>query len=178
MNRLAGYSVAVCAAVGIAACTPDATGVEDRSQMGGPLPALAAAPSAATLHGPRSVKGYVEGSDEYGDACGAGQGVLITSTGTGNVSHFGNAVMVSTTCVNVTDFSTIGSAPYSLKAADGDEAGGFVTGVIFTSDGFDLETSITWGTGRFEGATGALVFSTQSTFTGTWTSTVEGWITY
>jgi hypothetical protein len=124
------------------------------------------------------VTGYIDGSDEYGDACGNGLGVLITSTGTGTVSHFGKAVMVSTSCVNLSDFSSIGPTPFSLSAANGDEAGGFLTDVVFTSYGFDLYTSITWGTGRFTGATGELVFPTNSTYTGVWTSRVEGWITY
>jgi hypothetical protein len=179
MNRIAGLGVTLCVAAGAAACSgPDAAGPEDTPQAVAALAAPSTQPLAATLSGPRPVKGQLDGSDEYGDACGEGQGVLIVSTGRGTVSHFGKAVMVGITCVNLTDFSVIGPAPYSIKAADGDEAGGFVTDVVFTSYGFDMSASITWGTGRFEGATGELVFPTVSTGTGVWSSGVEGWITY
>jgi hypothetical protein len=56
--------------------------------------------------------------------------------------------------------------------------GGVLTNVVYTSYGFDLYASITWGTGRFAGATGELVSPTTSTGTGLWSSEVEGWITY
>jgi hypothetical protein len=124
------------------------------------------------------VKGSLKGSDQYGDSCGDGQGILIVSTGRGTVSHFGNALMVSTSCVNLADFSVIGEVPFSIEAANGDQAGGFLSDVVFTSYGFDLYTSVSWGTGRFEGATGEVVFPTVSTYSGTWTSGVEGWINY
>jgi hypothetical protein len=175
MSRIAILGATLCVAASLAACdasTP--TGPEEAS-----LDVRVASESmGARLNGPRTVKGYLVGSDEYGDACGGGQGVTIVSTGTGTVSHFGKTVMVSTTCVDLSDFSTIGPVPFSLKAANGDEAGGFLTDFVFTSYGFDLYTSITWGTGRFEGATGELVFPTESTFTGVWSSGVEGWIIY
>jgi hypothetical protein len=178
MNRIAGLGVTLCVAVGLTACdAPSPTAPGDGSQGTG-LASASAVTLAATLNGPRAVKGRLEGSDEYGDACGEGQGILIVSTGRGTVSHFGNAVMVGTSCVNLTDFSVIGPMPFSIKAADGDEAGGFVTGFAFTSYGFDLSTEITWGSGRFEGAQGELTFPTASTGTGIWSSGVEGWITY
>ena len=177
MSRTAGLGVALCVAAGVAACGgASATGPEE-SSLGVRAPAAAAAkPHAAKLNGPRAVTGHLEGSDQYGDLCGDDQGVLIVSTGTGTISHFGKAVMVSTMCVS--GYDVIGPTPFSIKAANGDEAGGFLTDFAFTSYGFDLYTSITWGTGRFEGATGALVFPTASTGTGVWSSGVEGWITY
>ena len=121
--------------------------------------------------------GYLEGYDEYGDLCGGGAGISIISTGVGTVSHFGKAVMVSTSCVT-TEFTVIGPVPFSLEAANGDLVGGFLTDFEFTSYGFDLYTEITWGTGRFEGATGELVFPTASTGTGIWSSGVRGWVSY
>jgi len=179
MNRIAVLGIMAVVAVGFAACdSPDATGPETASLEARGAFASGRAPLAATQDARRPVTGYIDGRDEYGDACGDGQGVLITSTGTGTVSHFGNVVMVSTSCVNLSDFSSIGPTPFSLKAANGDEAGGVVTSFVYTSYGFDLYTSITWGTGRFTGATGELLFPTNSTYTGVWTSRVKGWITY
>ncbi|MDP2482630.1 MAG: hypothetical protein Q8W45_05075 [Candidatus Palauibacterales bacterium] len=179
MRRIAKMSLALCIAAALASCdASNATGLEDPDSSADVQSPTTAAPLAARLNGPRVVKGQLEGSDEYGDLCGGGEGIEITSTGYGTVSHFGNTVMVSTICVDLGDFSVIGSAPFSLKGANGDEAGGFLTGVDYTSYGFDLLTTITWGTGRFEGATGELVFPTVSTGTGVWTSGVEGWLTY
>lgn len=178
MSRIAGMGVSLCVALGLAACdAANATGPGE-SAPAQTVVSAAAAPHNVTLSGPRTVKGYLEGSDEYGAPCGDGQGITITSTGVGTVSHFGRAVMVSTTCVKLDDFSVIGAVPFSIQAANGDEAGGFLTDFVYTSYGFDLYTSITWGTGRFQGASGELVFPTQSTFSGVWTSGVEGWITY
>ena len=178
MTRMVGLSVTLCVAVGVAACgSTDATGPEGSQAAAAPS-ASAVKPLGASQNQQRPVKGYIEGSDQYGDACGDGQGVLITSTGIGTVSHFGNSVMVATTCVNLSDFSAIGPAPFSIQAANGDEVGGVLTDVVYTDYGFDLYTSIPWGTGRFAGATGALVFPTTSTGTGVWTSGVEGWISY
>lgn len=178
MTKMVGFGVTLCVAVGVAACgSTDATGPRGSQD--------AAAPSASAVkllggsqNQQRPVKGYLEGSDQYGDACGDGQGILVTSTGIGTVSHFGNAVMVSTACVNLSDFSAIGPSPFTIQAANGDEVGGLLTDVVWTDYGFDLYTSITGGTGRFEGATGALVFPTTSTLTGVWSSRVEGWISY
>jgi len=179
MNRIARLGASLCVAVGVAACdASSAAGPEQLSQDGRAPSASAVGLLTATLNGPRPVQGSLEGSDQYGDACGDGQGILIVSTGLGTVSHFGNAVMASTICANLTDYSVIGPAPFSIRAANGDEAGGFLTDVQFTAYGFDLYTSVTWGTGRFEGATGALVFPTVSAGTGVWSSGVEGWITY
>ena len=170
MSRIGSFGIMLCVAAGVAACASSATGPEDSSLSLRTPSAMAAQPGTATLNGPRAVKGHVDGSDQYGDLCGGGQGILIVSTGTGTISHFGKAVMVSTSCVNRADFSAIGPTPFSIKAANGDEAGGFLTDFTFTSYGFDLYTSITWGTGRFEGATGELVWPTVSTGTGIWSS--------
>ncbi|MGW8281808.1 MAG: hypothetical protein ACWGON_00795 [Gemmatimonadota bacterium] len=179
MRRTVEMSFVLVIAAALASCdASNATGLPDLDSSAGVFSPTDGAPLAATLNGPRDVKGQLEGSDEYGDVCGEGQGIEITSTGYGTVSHFGNTVMVSTICVDLDDFSVIGPAPFSLRAANGDEAGGFLTGVVYTSYGFDLLTTITWGTGRFEGAMGELVFPTVSTGTGIWTSGVEGWLTY
>ncbi len=179
MSRTTRFTIALCAAAGLAACDrPPTSGPEATALVAASISAVDAAPQAAAHSGPRAVKGRIDGSDEYGAACGDGQGILITSTGSGTVSHFGATALVSTTCVNLTDFSSIGPAPYSLTAANGDAVGGFLTNVVFTSYGFDLYFSITWGTGRFAGATGELVTPTTSTGSGTWSSKIEGWIAY
>jgi hypothetical protein len=178
MNRIAAVGVTLCVAVGVGGCgAPDSTGpgqAPDGKVMAAPL----TQPLAATSNGPRPVKGQIEGSDQYGEACGEGQGVVIVSTGSGTISHFGTAVMVSTSCVNLSDFSVIGPTPFSITGANGDQVSGFLTDFVFTAYGFDLYTSITAGTGRFAGATGALVFPTVSTGSGVWSSGVEGWIAY
>ncbi len=180
MNRIEKVGLSLCLAGAIAACegqsptAPEALAVDGSTQM------LTVASGSTELHltGPRPVTGRLDGSDEYGDVCGGGEGVPIVSTGVGTVSHFGKSVMVSTTCVKLSDFSVIGPTPFSIQAADGDQVGGFLTDFAYTDYGFDLYTSITWGTGRFEGATGELVFPTHSTGTGVWWSGVEGWIVY
>ncbi len=179
MNRIAVLGIAAVVAVGFAACSsPDATGPGTASLDAQDAAASGRAPLAATRDARRPLTGYIDGSDAYGDACGDGLGVLVTSTGTGTVSHFGNAVLVQTTCINLADFSVIGPAPYTLTAANGDTVGGVLTNVVYTSYGFDLYSSISWGTGRFAGATGELVSPTTSTGSGTWSSKVEGWISY
>ncbi len=178
MNRIAVLGVTAAVAVGFAACdAPQATGPEAAS-LGAQVVSPAGGAAAAARSVRRELKGQIDGSDVYGDACGDGQGVLVTSTGRGTVSHFGNVVLVQTTCINLTDYSVIGSSPYTLTAANGDAVGGFLTNVVYTSYGFDLYSSITWGTGRFAGATGELVSPVTSAGTGVWTSGVEGWITY
>jgi hypothetical protein len=105
-------------------------------------------------------------------------GLTIISTGTGTVAHFGQAVMVSPSCVNLSTYDIIGPVPFSLTAASGDVVSGFLTNFAYTEYGFDMFVSIDEGTGRFEGATGELVFPTRSNFTGSWTAAVEGWISY
>lgn len=180
MKKILTLGAVLCAAAGFAACDgmdpvePADVGLQGRMMdVQTPVVSRARLPGSA-----RAVSGFIKGSDEYGAPCGGGQGVLITSTGVGTVSHFGKAVMVSTACVNLTDYSVIGDMPYTLEAANGDQAGGVLTDVVYTAYGFDMYMSITWGTGRFQGATGALVCPTYSSGTGVWTSIIEGWIIY
>jgi hypothetical protein len=180
MKKIMTWGAMLSLAVGLAAC--DGARPVEPAAIGPLAPAMDVQASVVSLAGlpagARAVNGFIKGSDVYGAACGGGQGLLITSTGVGTVTHFGKAVMVSTTCVNMTDYSAIGDAPYTLTAANGDQVGGLLTNVVYTAYGFDMYTSITWGTGRFEGATGELVWPTNSSGTGVWTSGVEGWIIY
>jgi hypothetical protein len=180
MSRITKVGLSLCLAGAVAACEGLGPTAPDTVAVEGATRTLAAASQASELHltGPRPVTGRVDGSDEYGDVCGGGEGMTIVSTGVGTISHFGKAVMVSTTCVNLSDFSVIGPTPFSIQGADGDQIGGYLTDFAYTDYGFDLYTSITWGTGRFEGATGELTFPTHSTGSGVWWSGVEGWITY
>jgi hypothetical protein len=178
MSKTASLGVALCVAAGLAACDRLPTSAPEEPALDAGVAVAGTPAQAAAQSVRRALKGHVDGSDVYGDACGEGQGVLVTSTGRGTISHFGDAVLVQITCVNLTDFSVIGPAPYTLTAANGDEVGGVLTNVVYTSYGFDLYASITWGTGRFAGATGELVSPTTSTGTGLWSSEVEGWITY
>jgi hypothetical protein len=178
MRMIKSFGVACCVTAALTACDRTPTNPPEQSALDGAVAVAGTAARASAQSVSRALKGHVDGSDVYGDACGGGQGVLITSTGRGTVSHFGNAVLVQITCVNLTDFSVIGPAPYTLTAANGDEVGGVLTNVVYTSYGFDLYASITWGTGRFAGATGELVSPTTSTGTGLWSSEVEGWISY
>ena len=179
MQRIGGLGLVLFVAAGLAGCEPsEGSGPVEPSLLTRNASGIDAAQHSSPAVVTRTVKGTIDGSDEYGDACGEGAGLTITSTGVGQVSHFGKTVMVSTMCVNMTDYSVIGEAPYTMTAANGDVVGGLLTDVVYTSYGFDLYTSVTWGTGRFEGATGELVFPTFSTGTGIWTSGVEGWIAY
>ena len=140
---------------------------------------LALSVSARALDEQRPLTGTMEGYDEYGlpGSCGGGLGLPLTSTGTGQVAHFGKAVMVSPVCL-AADFSVIGEWRFTITGANGDAISGVVTGWVFTSYGFDLFATITEGTGRFAGATGDLTFPTLSNGTGVWSSTIEGWISY
>ena len=180
MKKIVTLGAVVCAAVGLAAC--DGAAPVEPADIGPPAPAMdvqATVLSQAGLPaGARAVNGFLKGSDVYGTCGDGGADLSITSTGVGPVTHFGKAVMVSTTCVNPSDYSVIGDVPYTLTAANGDQIGGLLTDFVYTAYGFDLYTSITWGTGRFEGATGELRWPTYSTGTGVWTSGVEGWIIY
>lgn len=171
MNRIRRLGMTLCVA-GVAACgARDAAGPEG--------PGVSAARRFDVAPGEQlPVTGHLDGSDEYPGLCGDGQGFLIVSTGTGPIAHFGNAVMVSTICANMMDFSFIGPATFSITAADGDEVTGLTTGITYTSYGFDFYTSITGGTGRFEHATGDLTWPTVATGSSTWSSSVEGWISY
>jgi hypothetical protein len=127
----------------------------------------------------RPVTGSLEGYDQYGlpGSCGGGLGVTLTSTGIGQVAHFGNAVMVSPVCL-ASDYSVIGEWSVTITGANGDALSGLITGWVYTDYGFDLFATVTGGTGRFAGATGKLTFPTVSSGTGFWSSTVEGWIAY
>jgi hypothetical protein len=178
MSRITSFGIALWVAAGLAACDRTPTSGPEQPALDGASAVAGTASRASAQSVSRAITGHVDGSDVYGAPCGDDQGILITSTGTGPVSHFGNAVMVTTSCVNLTDFSAIGETPYSLRAANGDEVGGLLTNIVFTSYGFDLYTSVTWGTGRFAGATGEIVWPTTSNGTGIWTSEVEGWISY
>jgi len=180
MIRMTKVGLSLCLAGAMAACDAQSPTAPETLAVDGSTRMLTVASGASELHltGPRPVTGRLDGSDEYGDVCGDGEGVTIVSTAVGTVSHFGKSVMVSSTCVKLTDFSVIGPAPFSIRAANGDQIGGYLTDVAYTSYGFDLFTSITWGTGRFEAATGELVFPTRSTYSGSWWSGVEGWIVY
>lgn len=171
---LSGLSLVVVAM--IAACdTADPIGPTQAAPD-----ALATAVKAqdGMLQKPRTVSGWINGSDAYGEACGGGAGMIITSTGKGVVTHLGATLMVSTMCVNMSDYSVIGEAPFYFQAANGDKVGGVLTDVVYTDYGFDLYNDVTWGTGRFEGVTGQLVFPVKSNGTGVWTSGVEGWLAY
>jgi hypothetical protein len=145
----------------------------------GALAVLALTIPAAAQDPQRPVTGSLEGSDEYGlpGSCGDGLGVSLTSTGMGQVAHFGNAVMISPVCL-ASDYSVIGDWPFTITGANGDAVGGVITGWVYTDYGFDLFATVTGGTGRFAGATGELIFPTVSDGTGVWSSTVEGWISY
>lgn len=177
MGRISFPALAFVVAGSIAVC--DAPNTVGPTQVTPDAPAMARAHTqGGTLDKQRTVSGWINGSDEYGDVCGGGAGMVITSTGHGVVTHLGATLMVSTMCVNMSDYSVIGEAPFYFQAANGDRVGGILTNVVYTDYGFDLYTAVTWGTGRFEGATGELVFPTESTGTGVWTSGVEGWLTY
>ncbi len=163
---------AVICAAALAACNvADPLGVPGEARD----PAAASLASATPV---RQITGTMVGSDAYGEACGGGAGIWLVSTGTGDVSHFGAALMVSSICLSLTDFSPIGEMPYYIRAANGDEVHGVTTGIVYTSYGFDFNAVVTGGTGRFAGATGELVFPTVPTGAGTWTSGVNGWIRY
>ncbi len=170
MRTMAVLGATACVVAVLSAC--DAPGVV--RPQGEVKPSATEAPTSA----PRPMSGTIVGSDAYGQACGGGLGIWLVSTGTGTVSHFGKAVMVSTMCVNLTDYSVIGDAPYFLQAANGDKVEGLLTGLVYTDYGFDMYTSVTSGTGRFHGVTGELVWPTRSTGTGTWSSGVAGWIQF
>lgn len=141
------------------------------------LAVLALSIPATALDEQRPVTGTLEGYDEYGGPCGEGLGISLTSTGIGQIAHFGKAVMVSPVCLGA-DYSVIGEWPFTITGANGDAVSGVVTGWEFTEYGFDLFAAITGGTGRFDGATGELVFPTVSEGAGVWSGTVEGWISY
>jgi len=178
MTRAAMLGGMLCVVGSLVACEtttePTAVSIEPT----GLSSQLRVAPSAGPTVARRPMMGELQGSDEYGALCGGGQGITVTSTGTGTVTHFGQTVMVSTACLSFADLSVIGEFKFSLTAANGDQAGGLVTGFDFTNYGFDLFATISWGTGRFLGAKGELVFPTRSDHTGEWTSGVAGWIRY
>ncbi len=172
MRSKAILGAILCAAPVLAAC--DASDPVDILNATGE----AAAASVASAGPVRQITGSVVGSDAYGDVCGGGAGIWLISTGTGDISHFGRAVMVSSICLNLADFSTIGEMPFYLRAANGDEVHGLTTSIVYTDYGFDFNGVVTGGTGRFAGAAGELVFPTVPTGPGSWTSGVNGWIRY
>ena len=86
----------------------------------------------------------------------------IRASATGNASHFGRFTMESLHRVDRSTLTTVGTASFTLKAANGDTVYGTYTitgsptptpGVINAVDTY----TITGGTGRFAGATGAFV---------------------
>ncbi len=172
MGSKAILGAMICAAA-LAACDAvNPVGIPDGARD------AAAAASVAPASPVRPITGTIVGSDAYGDACGGGAGIWLISTGTGDISHFGQAVFVSTICVSLADFSPIGEMTFYIRAANGDEVHGLTTSIVYTSYGFDFNTIVTGGTGRFAGATGALLWPTIPTGPGMWTSDVQGWIRY
>lgn len=164
--------VALLVAAGAACDARDPTGPSAMLSVDAPLE------SRGAVHPVRQISGTIAGTDEYGTACGEGEGIWLTSTAGGILTHLGRTTMVSTLCLSLSDYSIIGPAPYTLTAANGDEIGGMITGVVYTAYGFDMYTSVTGGTGRFEGVSGELVWPTVSDGSGIWTAGVEGWIRY
>jgi hypothetical protein len=84
--------------------------------------------------------------------------VQTAETGSGNATHLGHFTMVASETV---DFGTLAvtNGQYTLTAANGDTVSGTYSGHIVPGlTGYLVSGPITDGTGRFEGATGFLVW--------------------
>jgi hypothetical protein len=102
--------------------------------------------------------------------------VLITYTATGHGTHVGAYEENGSYTVDLTTFTFAGSA--TATAADGSTfsftiAGGFTGPTTLAGS-----VSLTGGTGRFAGATGALTFTGDQTTPVNIVAQVAGWIQF
>jgi len=136
-------------------------------------------PVASVLQGPRPLRGTLSGSSTLGSVCSTNPpGLLVTASGEGTVGHLGAAGLVQHICVDQT-FTPVAPSDITLVSANGDEVSGWVIGLAFRVDGFDMDVTVAGGTGRFTDATGAYtVHVTQAAPLTPWSATVEGWISY
>jgi hypothetical protein len=133
------------------------------------------------VQGPRPLQGSLAGASVAGDPCSADPpGIIVTATARGVVTHLGATTLVLLTCVSVPDFYPLGPSTIYLTAANGDRIEGTVPPAISpTPVGFDFETEITGGTGRFARAGGHYTAHVvQAAPPEPFTLTLEGWIEY
>lgn len=136
---------------------------------------------AARVQGPRPLRGSLAGTSVTGDPCSVEPpGVTVIATADGVVTHLGATTLVLITCVSVPDFYPLAPSTIYLTAGNGDRLDGAVPPVLVpTPVGFDFETEITGGTGRFADAGGHYTAHVmQSAPPEPFTLTLEGWVEY
>jgi len=177
MQRLTGIGLAAALTACLTACygvgpTAPAEGAFSESDVG---------ILADRIQGPRPLIGSLAGASVAGDPCSAEPpGIMVTATAEGVVSHLGATTLVLLTCVSVPDFFPLGPSTIYLTAANGDRLDGTVPPVLVpTPVGFNFETEITGGTGRFAQAAGQYTsYVVTPSPAEPFTLTLEGWVEY
>jgi len=183
MSGMRGIGVALALALlGMAACDVDGpTGLPDDSANEAAVSGIGGVePAVDVVQGPRPLTGAIAGIGVVGAACSASPpGAIITATAHGNVSHLGATTLVQNACISLVDFTPLGPSDVTLTAANGDELAGWVTGLVFNADGFDMQVTILSGTGRFSQAAGVYaVHVIQAAPLTPFTASIEGWVRY
>jgi hypothetical protein len=120
---------------------------------------------AADRHAPQPARHNIQQKDVKGTYVGLETGVfqpatntvLLTVNGSGVASNLGRYTSVSNFVLDVATGTTVGSV--TVTAADGSTITTSATGIGLATNGISQiveKASITGGTGRFEGVTGAL----------------------
>jgi hypothetical protein len=102
--------------------------------------------------------------------------VLITYVGTGHGTHVGAYQESGSYTVDLTTFTFVGSS--TATAADGSTFSFTITGGFTGPTTLAGSTSLTGGTGRFAGATGAFSFTGNQTSPVNIAAQVAGWIQF
>jgi hypothetical protein len=102
--------------------------------------------------------------------------VLIAYIGTGHGTHVGAYTESGSYTVDLTTFTFVGSS--TATASDGSTFSFTISGGFTGPTTLAGTTSITGGTGRFAGATGALAFTGDQTSPINISAEVAGWIQF
>jgi hypothetical protein len=102
----------------------------------------------------------LKGMDTFSSVVIGGSGSVIytADSGSGTATHLGLFTMAAS---EVVDFAsmTVRNGTFTLTAANGDTVSGTYSGTILPGlVGYHVSGPITGGTGRFAGATGAIIF--------------------
>jgi hypothetical protein len=132
--------------------------------------------AAANVGAVKSVP--LTGKDTFSSTVIGGSGSVIytADSGSGTATHLGRFTM---TAGETVDSMTVRNGTFTLAAANGDTVSGTYSGTILPGlVGYHVSGPITGGTGRFAGATGAIIFDgTVDPATLTGSDVISGTIT-
>ena len=102
--------------------------------------------------------------------------VLLTYVATGQGTHVGSYQESGSYTLDLTTFTFVGAA--TVTAADGSTFSFTIAGAFTGATTLEGTTSMTGGTGRFAGATGAFAFTGEQTSPVNIAAEISGWIQF